>query len=273
MAPRTKISPTAYMQAYQLAKAVYDKELKHGEALTQSIMPSNTLKAYLSNYRNMRLGIQYQRTMNAPATRYFLERISEGKDGATALAKALSALDQHIRYYNTKGKGSLEEQRAIHEEFAQRLRQGTFPEHELQKDIREIENSSLPPTEKERLINARMGQGQFREAVICIEKQCRITGLKNTNLLIASHIKPWNKCNDKERLDGYNGLLLSPHIDRLFDRGHLSFAGNGDMLLSDQAKEALQCWGISPKNVGNFHPNQKKFLAWHNLHVYKSSRM
>ncbi|MGQ7096730.1 HNH endonuclease, partial [Escherichia coli] len=28
--------------------------------------------------------------------------------------------------------------------------------------------------------------------------------------LVASHIKPWKDCNDKERIDFYNGLLLCP---------------------------------------------------------------
>ena len=49
---------------------------------------------------------------------------------------------------------------------------------------------------------------------------------------IASHIKPWTKSNDFEKLDGNNRLLLSPHVDKLFDTGYISFEGNDSMIIS-----------------------------------------
>ena len=92
------------------------------------------------------------------------------------------------------------------------------------------QRANLSPCEKRQMINARMGQGIFRENVELIEKDCRVTGVLDRRHLRARHIKPWKFCNDREKLDGFNGLLLSPHIDHLFDRGHISFADNGRVL-------------------------------------------
>jgi hypothetical protein len=55
----------------------------------------------------------------------------------------------------------------------------------------------------------------------------------NPWLLIASHIKPWRSCETAtERLDGANGLMLTPDVDRLFDRGMISFSDDGAVLVS-----------------------------------------
>ena len=80
------------------------------------------------------------------------------------------------------------------------------------------------------LTKARLGQGLFRQRVAEQEPICRVTGLARQEFLIASHIKPWRDCDHQERLDGANGLLLSPHIDKLFDRHWISFDRDGHLL-------------------------------------------
>jgi predicted restriction endonuclease len=92
-----------------------------------------------------------------------------------------------------------------------------------------------------------------------------VTGVRQTELLIASHIKPWTKSNDEEKLDGFNGLLLAPHVDRLFDRGLMSFKDDGKMLISPQLEpEVLSKWHISRDlSVGAFLPNQSAYLEYH----------
>ncbi|MCG7509029.1 HNH endonuclease [Mesorhizobium retamae] len=91
----------------------------------------------------------------------------------------------------------------------------------------------LSDTVRKSVIQARRGQGQFRANVEAIERECRLTGITNPSLLIASHIKPWRLCSSaEERLDGMNGLLLTPDADLLFDRGFISFQDNGDVLVS-----------------------------------------
>ncbi len=73
-------------------------------------------------------------------------------------------------------------------------------------------------TEKRQIILARRGQGKFRERVSRIEHACRITGVNRPEHLIASHCKPWRDCESHdERLDGENGLLLTPTVDHPHD--------------------------------------------------------
>jgi predicted restriction endonuclease len=104
-----------------------------------------------------------------------------------------------------------------------------------------------------------------------IESECRVTRLTDSNYLIASHIKPWSHSNDNEKLDGNNGLLLSPHIDKLFDNGHISFSNNGDMLISSKINpDVLSLWSIDKDlNVGGFNKQQQKYLEYHRSIILK----
>jgi hypothetical protein len=114
-------------------------------------------------------------------------------------------------------------------------------------------------------VNARRGQGLFRDRVAKHEHFCRITKVNNPSHLIASHIKPWRESNNEERLSGGNGLLLTPSIDHLFDRGFISFEDNGDLIISPIADPgSLEKMGVNePMKVGNFNGDQKHFLNYH----------
>src|SRR5262245_58340800 len=96
-----------------------------------------------------------------------------------------------------------------------------------------LQDASLDSTVKQQVIQARRGQGKFRSSVEEIERACRLTKITNPSLLIASHIKPWRSCDTAgERLDGMNGLLLTPDADLLFDRGFITFENDGDVRVS-----------------------------------------
>ena len=125
--------------------------------------------------------------------------------------------------------------------------------------------------ERIQLTKSRRGQGIFKANVRLIENHCRITGVTNIRHLRASHIKPWSASTKEEKLDGFNGLLLSPHIDHLFDRGFISFKNTGELLVSDQLNPViLEKWSIeSPKNVGEFKVNQGKYLEFHRDVVFQ----
>lgn len=98
-------------------------------------------------------------------------------------------------------------------------------ETEVINDYNHIQQSeTLDETEKARLVLARIGQGQFRNDLLAnFKNTCPLTGIKHTSLLVASHIKPWRECDNVERLDALNGLLLSSLMDRLFDRYFITF--------------------------------------------------
>ena len=139
-------------------------------------------------------------------------------------------------------------------------------------------NLSLDDTQKFALVQARRGRGQFKKNVRLIAKRCRITGVDRVEHLIASHTKPWRDCDTaEERLDGENGLLLTPSIDHLFDRGYISFESNGTVLISPVAQtDALRRMGVpvdAKKNVGSFSSGQRKYLDFHREDVFLQSNL
>jgi len=110
-------------------------------------------------------------------------------------------------------------------------------ESELISDIEKIIDTKIPiSTEKHNLVKCRIGQGTFREKLINLWNGCSVTKFKNIEILIASHIKPWSKSSNEERLDVFNGLLLTPNLDKLFDKGYISFQDNGKILISESLK-------------------------------------
>lgn len=144
---------------------------------------------------------------------------------------------------------------------------------ECEADLAEIDARPITETEKSELRQARKGQGVYRARVLKVEPACRITGVSNASFLIASHIKPWKKCDDFERLHRFNGLMLSPHIDRLFDRGWISFEDDGALIVHEDVKRLMSQWRLPiEKNVGEFHPDQKQYLHYHRSEVFASPR-
>lgn len=139
------------------------------------------------------------------------------------------------------------------------------------KIVDAINDDNIDSTEKDQLIKARLGQGKFRKNVSKLETKCRVTGVSEKNLLIASHIKPWRLASNSERLDGHNGLLLAPHIDKLFDQGWITFSDNGDLVcLANEIDVVLNQWGIHlPINVGVFNQKQAAYLSYHRDHIYR----
>jgi hypothetical protein len=144
------------------------------------------------------------------------------------------------------------------------------PERERDADEREIEARDLPPTDKQTLIKARRGQGIFRAKLLQIEPHCRLTGTADPAHLRASHIKAWADSNDRERLDGNNGLMLAPHVDHLFDRALITFGDDGRLRwLNDQVRALLLAWGIDVDQLRMrpqaFSGKQRRYLREHQL--------
>ena len=138
-------------------------------------------------------------------------------------------------------------------------------ERKLEQEL--VDDPTVRETERQAIIRARNGQGLFRERVSKIESRCRITGVENPVHLVASHCKPWRDSTNEERLNGENGLLLTPSIDHLFDRGFIGFEDNGKLIISPVAHQpSLQRMGIDTTkvvNVGGFTRGQKQFLDFH----------
>jgi hypothetical protein len=127
-------------------------------------------------------------------------------------------------------------------------------------------------TERTAEVRQRVGQQQFRDALLKYwSGRCPITGVRDTELLRASHAKPWADSSDAERLDVHNGILLSALWDAAFDAGLVSFAIDGSTLFSSalgaRARRALEASAIEPK-LQVVAP-QRTYLLWHREHVFR----
>lgn len=147
-----------------------------------------------------------------------------------------------------------------------------------------LDDLVLEDTVKESVVRSRRGQGIFRSNVSAIDPSCRLTGITNPVLLIASHIKPWRVCDtSQERLTGMNGLMLTPDADLLFDRGFISFKDDGEVLVSPRVESTdLQRLGFSQLTwdklgfneaagswrTSGFLPQQSSYLAFHRSSVF-----
>lgn len=126
---------------------------------------------------------------------------------------------------------------------------------------------TLDETVREAIIKARVGQGLFREQLISRwGGQCSVTGVKAPELLVASHIRPWSQCDTAEqRISPANGLLLTPNLDKLFDKGLISFDGNCRMMISPKLSAAVQThFNLSQHmRLRQSHADSFEYLQWH----------
>jgi predicted restriction endonuclease len=132
-------------------------------------------------------------------------------------------------------------------------------------DVEEVKKRVKDGTTRQALIDARLGQGQFRAD---LEKAwqgvCAVTGCRVPAVLRASHIKPWSQSADEERLNSENGLLLAAHFDALFDRGLIAFADDGMMLISERVSARdRKLLGLSGRLRQAPTKGQLRFLRHH----------
>ncbi|MDK2951474.1 MAG: putative restriction endonuclease [Kosmotogales bacterium] len=149
------------------------------------------------------------------------------------------------------------------------------PQPDYNNSIKDIEEysksySNLSKTERETIVQSRIGQGKFRNDLINYWKGCAVTGCTALALLRASHIKPWRDCNNRERLDKFNGLLLTPNLDSAFDNGIISFDDEGTILISRRlSNEARIKLGINEKmSMRRVEKQHVEYLDYHRKKVF-----
>ena len=126
-------------------------------------------------------------------------------------------------------------------------------------------------TEAERLVVQRVGQNIFRDRLLTYwGGKCPLTGITESGLLRASHIKPWADCEtDAERLDVHNGLLLSALWDAAFDKGLVTFGDDGAPIYSSNlgaCARANLTHGITGTVPLTEH--HRAWLSWHRLQIF-----
>jgi hypothetical protein len=135
----------------------------------------------------------------------------------------------------------------------------------------DLQGLTLTDTERDALIKVRIGQSGYRDALLEYWGGCAITDCTVPALLRASHIKPWRDASARERLDPYNGLLLTPNLDLAFDQGLISFNDHGHILISeDLDPESAQALNITPElRLRQIEPPHRAYLAWHREHLFR----
>ncbi len=137
------------------------------------------------------------------------------------------------------------------------------------QDIKTICNEANIDTETQSIIMTRIGQGQFRDDLIDYWGGCSVTNCQLTEVLVASHIKPWKDSSDIERLDVYNGLLLLATLDKLFDRGYISFDNEGKIIISTLIND-YNIIGINKNMSIDIETEHKKYLKFHRENIFIS---
>lgn len=141
-----------------------------------------------------------------------------------------------------------------------------------EEEFKIMSETSLSITEKEAIVKARIGQGLFRDNLLKRYQRCIITGINIPKLLIASHIKPWAISDNKERISQYNGFLLSPTYDKLFDSGFITFDIQGNLKISHYVDSSnKQKLGIvnNTKYDIKYCSDMKEFIQYHNDIIFK----
>lgn len=117
----------------------------------------------------------------------------------------------------------------------------------------------------------RDGQEKYRQKLYEQFLHCPFTQIDDIRLLVASHIKPWSVCNQREKTDEENGLMLSPLFDKLFDRGFITFDDDGDIEISDWLSPANQERIDFSYKKEDLHltAKRKSFLEYHRNNVFK----
>ncbi len=142
-------------------------------------------------------------------------------------------------------------------------------ENQLEKDLTQIlDDKTLTQTEKATLVTTRIGQGKFRKDLISHWQGCAVTGFKECRFLVASHIKPWSESEPEERLDPFNGLLLLPNLDKLFDLGFISFEDTGAICVSKELEER-EMLGIEPHMKINLEQPHMAYMEYHRMQRFR----
>jgi hypothetical protein len=142
----------------------------------------------------------------------------------------------------------------------------------LWEDLESILKTPVSATTKRALTDARIGQGRFRARVLTLwDGRCCVTGSLTLDAVRASHIKPWRKCDNRERLDPNNGLPLVGTLDALFDVGLITFGDDGK-LLTARGLTRSECKMLGIVGLGLCRRpsrNTNKYLECHRKTVFQ----
>lgn len=141
------------------------------------------------------------------------------------------------------------------------------------KEFKAIEDYTyeVVGTEKLVIVKQRVNQSVFKKRLIKRYKsKCCLCGVSGNDMLIASHIKPWCDADMDERVDVNNGLLLCPNHDWLFDKGFISFADDGTIMISSELSyNNKEFMNVNDKKVIEMSDPIKEYMKYHRINLYR----
>lgn len=133
----------------------------------------------------------------------------------------------------------------------------------------EIEKMHLVGETREAVVKQRVNQGVFRDKLLSKYKKCKLCQVDCEKLLVASHIKPWSDSSPEERLDVDNGFLMCPNHDRLFDRGYISFADDGEIMISSKLTEKNRVFlNVRADDTVELTQKNRLYLKYHRENIF-----
>lgn len=258
---RLKYKGKAYARGYVHPALEYPLFVKHKATGTVGLQPLVLHPAYRKSVHWEQIKAFTQGAPNETYKSTSLEvfPLALGSTSNTGIAVNLEN-DEDLRslFAVLTGESTAIEQR-LEDEFSliELFEQSSF--------VQQIES-----TEREAIIRARVGQGVYRHALLKHWQGCAVSGIALASMLRASHIKPWRDATHPERLDPFNGLLLTPNLDQAFDQGLISFTDEGDIVIAQTLTTELQlALGINPQcRLRSLHDRHLNYLAWHREHVF-----
>ena len=136
-----------------------------------------------------------------------------------------------------------------------------------------INNSKISEVTKKNILTARVGQGEYRSKLLLECPFCPFTMVNDERLLIASHIKPWAKSNDDEKIDPKNVFILTPTYDRLFDQGFITFSNEKKLIVSPwitpMNQKRLSIYNGMKIPYLPMDSKREEYLEYHRKNIYK----
>ena len=255
-----------------MKSAIVSNDLR--AALTENLsdLPSLFVQWLQDIGKSEKTARNYLQAINGSISNWMAEHglISEPLTEIKSYSKVNGLTDQarqleEFQLYDSRGNGMYSAAINSYRRFLSDLTQV-----DVTADVKQIvKDKTLTETEKEILANTRLGQGTFRNQLISMWQGCAITRYRNTQMLVASHIKPWRVSNNNERLDKYNGLLLLANLDKAFDLGFISFEDNGQLKISSQL-EAPEVLGIKEGMALPVQQGHRGYLDYHREELFRA---
>lgn len=194
-----------------------------------------------------------------------------------------ASLDPSLQARGIKGaSNSSKLDKAIWDEFYNNWEELPFESEKLLsklenkpiEELNQIDTKSLPKgKERERVVKIRVNQSFFRSSILAsYNSTCCITGIQQSELLVAGHIKPWSQ-DEQNRLNPRNGIAINALHDKAFENGLITITPDykikiSNVLLKGKKSDSLEKYFFQYENKDIFLPSKFlpdiEFLKYHN---------